>query len=353
VYRISPTRVEGADVNREYWLSAHVYRYGAVYGSAGDDTILDLAAPVFERCRRAGWIERFFFVRYLEGGPHVRLRFSGSRQVLEERIRPLLVERARSLLQRHEGGTTHHAAALDHVLTCVVKAGRFRPDGACEFNAYVPETERYGGPEGRRVAERHFFDSSRTALTGLAVLRRMVSGGPVPSSARLGLGYSLLACFVRALASDAAEARGFLEQYQGGYLQRVPAPVVPVVNAAYEHAFISNEARLRRQAGYRRVPPGSFLSSLHCEWYRSSKRALACLERLAAAGRLAPPHPALAGEARRSRHHIAASLLHMTNNRLGITIPEEAYLAFLLRRAIESNAADAAAPSVVPMGIPA
>jgi hypothetical protein len=36
-------------------------------------------------------------------------------------------------------------------------------------------------------------------------------------------------------------------------------------------------------------------------------------------------------------HALAPSLVHMTSNRLGISIVEEAFLAFLLHRALEAG----------------
>jgi hypothetical protein len=125
-----------------------------------------------------------------------------------------------------------------------------------------------------------------------------------------------------------------------------------VLNAAYERAFVSQEAGLRRQTRGQSVPLALLSQSIHREWYRSSKRALTRLEQLAETGRLESP-PGLGDDARKSRHAIAASLLHMTNNRLGITIAEEAYLAYLLRRAIETNLTRVAVPCDIPFGAPA
>lgn len=108
------------------WLSAYVFTSGSLR-----DLLVEHVAPLVDHVLSEGLAERFFFIRYWEGGPHLRLRFERPHDAVHaelERRFPLWA-----------------AQRLDYV-------------------EYEPETERYGGPEAIGIAEDCFALSSRVAL---------------------------------------------------------------------------------------------------------------------------------------------------------------------------------------------
>ncbi len=146
-------------------------------------------------------VERWFFVRYDDGEPHLRLRLSGApgvlgaaREALERDTEPLL---AKGLLHR------------------------------MQFDTYVQEVERYGGPGFVEHAERAFHADSQAVLRLLAD-----GGGPLPRWQLALLSIGDLACqwvpdvdaaallFKRLAAQFAAELLVDAGRFQDGLSQR-------------------------------------------------------------------------------------------------------------------------------------
>ncbi|WP_251982733.1 lantibiotic dehydratase [Streptomyces violaceusniger] len=91
---------------------------------------------------------RWFFIRYADPHPHLRLRFHGDPDLVWSRIAPTVLDWADDL----------HGQRL---------AGRMVVD------TYEPETVRYGGPEAIDAAERFFHHDS---LSVIEQLTRLASG---------------------------------------------------------------------------------------------------------------------------------------------------------------------------------
>ncbi len=117
------------------WLFAKLY--GPV---SGQDELL--AGPIrrfTEFATSSGLAARWFFLRYADPDPHLRLRFAGEPADLMAGLLPRLSEWTRSLLA----------------------------DGSCDriaFDTYEREVERYGGPSGLAVAEQIFALDSMTTV---------------------------------------------------------------------------------------------------------------------------------------------------------------------------------------------
>jgi hypothetical protein len=62
-----------------------------------DEVVLGVVYPFVRRCQREGWIDGWFFIRYSEYGPHVRLRLHGRSDVLDQAVWPALREHVRAL----------------------------------------------------------------------------------------------------------------------------------------------------------------------------------------------------------------------------------------------------------------
>jgi thiopeptide-type bacteriocin biosynthesis protein len=124
------------------WLCAKLY----VPRWAEEDFLLDHAGPFARRATSQGLAKDWFFVRYEDPEPHVRLRFRGEPERLRDELMPEMCRWAAPL----------HDAGL-----CL----RYQID------AYEREIERYGGRDGIVAAEDLFAADSR-AVVGLLGLRR-------------------------------------------------------------------------------------------------------------------------------------------------------------------------------------
>jgi hypothetical protein len=174
------------------WASAHVF-----YQEDLDRLLVHVVAPLIDELRTAGLAEEFFYLRYWDGGPHLRLRIlpgtgtdrSTVEWLVAERFRAYLAEnpspdrlsparyaRQARTLARLEGMTsyTEHCLSNNSVL----------------FVPYRREHHRYGHGPAIQAVERHFVESSRIAL------RAVVMGASTTQRTAAAVAVVLLAWFV-------------------------------------------------------------------------------------------------------------------------------------------------------------
>ncbi len=133
------------------WLYARVYT-----GTATADALLrSVVGPVVDGARSSGAADRWFFVRYSDPEPHLRVRLHGDPQRLVGEVLPALRDAVEPELEgrvwRVEAGT------------------------------YVRELERYGGPGAIDVVETIFSADSD------AVMEVIAEGGSLDDRWRIGL----------------------------------------------------------------------------------------------------------------------------------------------------------------------
>ena len=145
------------------WASVHAYYHGDL-----DVLLLDGVRPVVDDLRGAGLIDGFFFLRYWDGGPHVRLRLSvpdghDVESVVLLRLRAFLRDRpSRDLPEPGRYPEQAARRAADEGVTDYLRAPM--PNNSVHAVAYRPEHDQYGDGEALAVVERHFVESSRIAL---------------------------------------------------------------------------------------------------------------------------------------------------------------------------------------------
>ncbi|RAG83696.1 hypothetical protein DN069_20805 [Streptacidiphilus pinicola] len=123
------------------WLYAKLY----APQSMQDDLLSVQLGQFADRLPRG--VDRWFFIRYRDPDPHLRLRFHGDPELLHQVLLPELKEWASEL-------------------TDLRLAARFVLD------TYEPETGRYGGVDLMGAAERVFHADSVATLSQLAMMRQ-------------------------------------------------------------------------------------------------------------------------------------------------------------------------------------
>jgi thiopeptide-type bacteriocin biosynthesis protein len=117
------------------WLYAKIYT-----GPATSDRVLRTAiAPLMRDVLAAKWIENWFFIRYADPEPHLRVRIQGAPDHLLQNVLPLLHNRLAPLLL----------------------SGRV---ARIQLDTYEREVERYGGEQAILVAEQIFAADSDAVL---------------------------------------------------------------------------------------------------------------------------------------------------------------------------------------------
>jgi len=265
------------------WLSAYLFFNAPLFTAACDRVLLDFVAPFVAQCRQRRWIASYFFVRYAENGPHIRLRLRGSADVLWECVRPALLD-------------------------AVGDADRALITAMC-FEPYVPEFDRYGGTRGLPIAEQSFHASSETAVALLATMDRE------RRAARLGKGTALLVTLLHAFATDRSHAARLADAYGQQFLRSVvPEDGSAAARQVFGDAYDRQAARVDEQVT-------SVWDALESgEEIPEPLHTYALAMREARAGALF--------------ESIVYSYAHMMNNRLGVSVAEESYLAYLVHRAL-------------------
>ncbi|MFG2146294.1 lantibiotic dehydratase [Streptomyces sp. NPDC048696] len=234
-------------------------------------------------------IDRWFFVRYRDPEPHLRIRFHGESPAAATALLPLVRDWAAEL------GAAHLASGL-------------------RLETYDPELERYGGPEAMAAAERVFHADSLVALAA------------GPSRGRPGPERDLFA------AVNAADiARHFLAG-AGGPPVDVWLPAVHPKSERDHRAFRDNRAAVLRAIGPDGPAPAFSSAALAQAWERRAAQLSAYGAELMSLRKGDPDRVA--------PESVLGSLLHMSHNRLiGIDPDSERRTYALARGAFEAHRA--------------
>lgn len=318
------------------WLSFHIFHGGDL-----DRLLLDGVRPALDEWTASGAIDGFFFVRFWNGGPHLRLRLAAPGETADETGRS-----ARATLQAWVTANPGPAPSPDAYVARLAEMepvhARLRetagpgdlpalgiepfeplqPPDRVQERPWTFETLRYGGAGARAGVLEHFQASSALAL-------RIVAGTRDRWPARQTLALYLTAGAASALGPAApatARVYGLASRWSdlvAGTTTRHGAP--PADFPPYEaerHALAELRALLERGLPLPEQSPE--VNALLQAWELELKRLLAGLRSLSREGRLTA-EPA----------HILMDCVHMMNNRLGIPLDLECWFDHLVAGAVD------------------
>ncbi|MCX5357831.1 lantibiotic biosynthesis protein [Streptomyces sp. NBC_00124] len=337
------------------WQATHVF-----YAANPRPLLIECVRPLVDELEAEGLIASYFFINYWLEGPHVRLRLKPAtpeaepevRRRTERAIDAFLAARP-ALYEVDSGFLNDFYNTLFEIEFPGTERGHYMDDqgrmklrrnNSRSAEAYEPEYGKYGGPAGIELAEWHFRHSSdlvidalrtknlhlRTVLLGTAAQLMMVmSGSFLPGDQELA---DYLDSYYE-FWHKAFPGTGFIgtTEYDSNY-----AAMAPDLAARF--------AGIRAAVG--RGEPGALPAFLagwaeHCAELRDRARALA------ADGDLV--FRSWDGERDETVTDPAVALplllspyMHMTNNRLHVTIRDEAYLSHVLGRCLRERPTEAA-----------
>ncbi len=290
-------------MNQLIWHSYHMFYHGT-----RSRLIAEAVRPAVGDLLARGLVDRFFFIRYNLGGPHVRLRLRGPANAAST-VWETLAAAAGSFFARQPSASTVPDETIRRINRTILATDPMERDDAVYPNhslqelPFRPETERYGGPELLGCSLDFFMFSS------LEVLRFLESHGAGPRGRQMTEISRVLIRQALGFAGDPGEIGSLLE-----YPMETWGDPLSDFVARGDMAF-------QRQ-----------------------RDALVALLRDEVERFLSDPLPAGFAPARRFRWEIRAASekalssiksgqMHMTANRLGLSNPEEVYLSRLLSRA--------------------
>lgn len=265
------------------WLSIHFYPL-----EHQDIFLVRGLSPFFQQYIWSNRGNRGFFIRYQdEKGPHIRIRMRGEQAWVEETLRPAFA---------------------------TWQEGR----GEWEEVPYTPETERFGGAEAMELSEAYFHLSSRVVLERLS--KELHTYGDSMFDALK-------------MHTIAAHAAGMTQAQAAHYFARLTEQWLPLFFApdgAADPDFL-NEIK----SGFERnftAQKEELKSSLAALWKLLDKERLDLKQPEWA--RWNSGNKLIFTELDKNLDRALPSLLHLSNNRLGLNNQDEVYLNFILSKTL-------------------
>lgn len=336
------------------WIAVHVY-----YSSNNHPLLVDAVGPVVDGLRRDGLLESWFFIRYWMEGPHLRVRLKprrmGDQQMVVERLfsaldaflddRPALYE----MDERETSGLFKEMFLGEYdeqqwnELYGASGSMPMRPNNSYVVMRYEPEVGRYGGTEAISVAEKHFEASSDLVRTLVETTNVHVR------SVLFGLAAQLMTVMLGVFQDDIDRSALFLSAYRT-YWERSGSGEAAPRHDAYARAFDTMQGDLREHLGtiYQAAAHRHTgeLNGFLKEWAEHCIGLHDTLSAVADRGELMFPLGADGGtipvDIATGTQALLSGYLHMTNNRLGVSIIDECYIAYLIEHALTQGGADSA-----------
>ena len=282
-------------------MSQWIYVKVATEGRDENQLLSDVMRPWL--AEQGDSIKRFFFLRYFEGGQHLRCRFELAEQTDSNAVQ----------------------AALTETLNAV------QPALSLQWCGYQPELLKHGGHYGMAVAHNQFAASAQFALSMLEDTRERLHNRPLVATLAMHQVFD-------ALQLPRAERIAWLSRYSQ-YWQRVSG-VDACQRPQPDEAQIAQCLELIDQ-------PLAVLADLQIS---TEAQCTAYADRIK--GDIAQlNHHADAGTLWASRELVVSNLLHTANNRMGLVPVWECYCADMLlevyRRLGEDHANHAPVVKVV------
>lgn len=332
------------------WVALHIF-----YSSNANPVVVDLIEPLVERLKNEALIRRYFFMRYWMDGPHIRLRLLPAAGVSREQVTETAIASIESFLKRRPALFSLDASALGDLYKDMYLAEytveqwneNYGEDGTMPLRdtntvlayEYEPEYAKYGGRHGIALAEWHFEFSSDLVASLLGELNVHVR------TVLLGLSVQLMMVMAFTFLEDEDQVVEFLARYREMWQSSLGDQAESSrkrFDASYEEMSETLILRLGRiRAELDRADGQSDLAPFLETWRDHSRQLRDRVDAAASAGELVFPVSRGATETAPvqdpavARQILLTSYIHMTNNRLGASLIDEAYLSHILLRALK------------------
>lgn len=332
------------------WQALHIF-----YSADARPVLTDCVAPLVSELRDLGLLDKYFFINYWMEGGHVRLRLKPASAAATDEVKSRaeqaigqFLARRPALYETDYGSMTEFFDSMFSLEYSEEERLRMFPDGKMpvqdnntfHYRPYEPEYDRYGGPEGIKLGEWHFEYSSDLVIKLVQTMNVHVR--PV----MLGLAAQIMMITASTFLRDQDLMANYFERYYNYW------------STAFNIA--GEESAARYQANYESMGEGlasrfievhaaiqggdpARLTAFRSEWAEHCAELRERALELGTAGKLVfPPRygkgePAPITEPDVLMPYLLTPYMHMTNNRLGATLIDEAYLAYMLSRTIKDH----------------
>ncbi|MDX2388892.1 MULTISPECIES: lantibiotic dehydratase C-terminal domain-containing protein [unclassified Streptomyces] len=337
---------------RGAWQAMHVF-----YAANPQPLLVNCVRPLIASLTADGLLAGHFFINYWLEGPHVRLRLRPVTPEAEPEVSRRAQEAVSAFLKARPALYEVDSGFLNEFYNTLFDIefpegdraafmgpdGRMnlRPNNSFSHEPYEPEYGKYGGPAGIELAEWHFAHSSDLVMEALSGMNLHVR------TVLLGTSAQLMMVMAGVFLPDREELGGYLDRYYQFWHQAFPGTGF-IGSAEYDRTYAQTGPGLGRRfaAVLEAVGSGETgrLPGFLAGWAEHCRELRRRAEALAVSGELVFRSWDGTRDEKVTDPAVALPLLlspymHMTNNRLHVTIRDEAYLAHLLGRVLREGGA--------------
>lgn len=320
------------------WLSLHVFYHDV---ERIEPLFMETISPLLQSFEKDKLIEKWFFIRYWEGGPHLRIRLLNASAIVEQRLRKAI----RTYMDRYpyQSPLTKEKYYSNHKMDGERKPIDTLPwyeHGEVVSIPYHAELGRYGGTHAMPTSESLFHQSS-------LFVYEIIKQTGTDRSKRLAIALDNMLITARLLGVSEEELNVYFARYADYWETFVDKreAVMEWVNQSYDRQKSYLQQRLKTiMSDIRSVCASEkhllqqtlneSTLSIYNEWFQALTNAHADYYEAAANSALISPFGgqkvSSQDETKQAIQGICFSQIHMTNNRLGVFPWEEFYLAKMI-----------------------
>lgn len=301
------------------WRSLHLYLHDY---EKQERFLIDCVRPLVREISET--FDQWFFIRYWEGGPHLRVRFLGVSDSSFDQLRSSLATQAAGYLTEGSDRSVTEESGI-----FVAPREEWQKDGSVAEAEYEPEFDRYGGYHAMQYSEDAFCYSSALSL-------QLIDHTQASLSQRLMLSVDLLLAAGFVLNKDLPSLRAFFRRHSG-FWRRTLGDGSPS-DEMVEAMVVTSRSRVQNvMAQLESGNAAQYLSA----WVQILEKLvgkLAELEEkqlLLIAERITLEDEGEAQSSERAFAYVVNSHLHMMSNRLGVSPFHECAIADCIARSLD------------------
>lgn len=313
------------------WMAVHLH-----YCEPWEQFLIEAIKPYVSTVMATGIAEQYNFLRYWDRGPHIRLRFKGNSNVLNDLLRPNLDIHFENYFDVHPSQLT-----IPNYPTNFPKEFRWFSNNSIHYSTYEMPVHRFGGTEFSHVAEQQFQASSDIVLHLLEKHNAFWD-----SDEALQIAIKLHLSLLYSMGMTQEEIYQFTKQYFQNWLRNAPyftprSRRNPQFELSYRDQLLSEFDRdYRKHQFLLKTKVAKFWTCLKQKCYFEDERlnewidfnqAAHCVLKTKYNGHYSFSKTPVAFT------NLCSEFIHQTNNRLGIHDVNEGYLMYLLMRMMDKK----------------
>lgn len=312
-----------SDIINSNWFSVYIF-----HNISFEKVLIEGIQPLIQNMVNSKFITSYFFIRYWDNGPHIRLRVLPSEVLSEERCEYLIIDKLSNYFKKSQHNNTYYSV---------------------ESHLYNRDYDRYGGLKAMQISEKQFALSTKTVLQ---VLNNNIHNWEYSTAISIAMQMHLL--FARVIFNNRTDILNFFQKIHKnwlGYSVKLDQHA-NVTNAEIEKTIILfsksyNNQKQNLEFLIKEMLDGELAEgSWQRHWFEKS---VAIQKDYVIAYNsngiidnsyffnFLEKRILFSNDLDNRLYPIYDSLIHMTNNRLGINLRDESFIAFMLFKVLDAT----------------